>query len=108
MEQSTVRLRSFHLWYIFSTARKSLSYDNIQRAKSFTASESTTSGPTTMMTAGPKLRNKSGPGHNKYDHVQSKVRKYIDGYSNSRASSVGRATANDEDVYGRSFILSPG
>jgi hypothetical protein len=92
----------------FSTARKSLSYDNIQRAKSFTSSESTTSGPTTTTsTAGPKLRNKSGPGHNKYDHVQSKVRKYIDGYSNSRAGSVGR-TANDDDVYGRSFILSPG
>jgi hypothetical protein len=52
---------------------------------------------------------KSGYVKNRYDHVQSKVRKYMD--YNGRAALVGRAEprrAAVDDLTERSFLLSPG
>jgi hypothetical protein len=53
--------------------------------------------------------NKHGYIKNRYDHVQSKVRKYMD--YNGRAASVGRAEPRQaavDDLTERSFLLSPG
>ena len=55
---------------------------------------------------------KSTPGlRHKYDHVQSKVRKYIDGTGRAASAETGvKGSRKDDgdDFYGKSFLLSPG
>jgi hypothetical protein len=96
-------------------ARKSLSFDGLQRASSFSNIDRNPARPVKPGLADSLPLKSGGNFRHKYDHVQSKVRKYIDG--SGRAASVGRAESEakldqhrrgDDDIYGKSFQLSPG
>ena len=90
-----------------------MSFDGgLQRAKSFNNIDLANAKSSRPLKTGNAPLKSSGSFRHKYDHVQSKVRKYID--SNSRGASVGRNDAkrskhvDDDDIFGKSFQLSPG
>ena len=98
---------------LLSSAKKSLSFDGLQRASSFSSLDKNLARPSASKTGlSGTLPNKSGPGlRHKYDHVQSKVRKYIDGTCRAASAETEAKDLRKDDgenFYGKSFLLSPG
>ena len=94
----------------FSSAKKSLSFDGLQRASSFNSLDKNLARPSVSKTGVLTLKSTPGLRH-KYDHVQSKVRKYIDGTGRAASAETevkGSRKDDGDDFYGKSFLLSPG